>query len=431
MSISLVFLALLVQQPHGSSFSADIDRRVPAVMDSVIAWRRDIHEHPELSGQEVRTAALVASHLKALGFDVRTGVGGTGVVGILKGGRPGGVVALRADMDALPVTEEVDVPFRSHVKTTVNGQEVGVMHACGHDTHVAMLLGAANVLASMRDRIPGTVKFLFQPAEEALGGAAGMIQDGALENPKVGAIFGLHVFPYASGDVVYRPGPLMAGGDGLRITVRGRQTHGALPWGGVDPVVVASQIVLGLQTVVSRQVDLTVTPAVVTIATINGGVRSNIIPDSVVMTGTIRVFDEAIRQTIRERVKRTAEGIATSAGATADVAITVGAPVTYNDPRLTEQMRPTLERVAGPNRAMVGAVTTTTEDFSLYQQKIPGVFVFLGITPEGVDPATAPRNHSPKFFVDERALPVGVRLLSNLALDYLSNSATRAAGTSN
>ena len=374
---------------------------------------------------EVRTASLVAARLKALGFDVRTGVGGTGVVGVLKGGRPGGVVALRADMDALPVTEEVDLPFRSRVRTTYNGQEVGVMHACGHDTHVAMLLGAATVLASMRDRIPGTVKFLFQPAEEAsgtgTGGAAAMIQQGALDNPAPTAVFGLHVFPYKVGDIVYKPAGIMASSDGIRITVHGRQTHGALPWGGIDPVVVASQIVLGLQTIVSRQVDLTATPAVVTVATINGGIRGNIIPDSVVMTGTVRVFDEGIKQIIRERVKRTAESIAASAGATADVVITNGTPVTYNDPALTERMRPTLERVAGAGRATVGPPTTTAEDFSLYQQKVPGMFVFLGVTPDGVDPATAARNHSPKFFADEHALPVGVRLLSNLALDYLSN----------
>jgi len=434
MTLPLFLLALLAQQPQTPAFAADIDRRVPTVMDSVVAWRRDIHEHPELSGQEVRTAALVAARLRALRLDVRTGVGGTGVVGVLKGGRPGGVVALRADMDALPVTEEVDLPFRSRVKAISNGQEVGVMHACGHDTHVAMLLGAATVLAGMRDRIPGTVKFIFQPAEEAsgtgTGGAAAMIREGALEGPAPSAIIGLHVFPYAVGQVVYKPSGIMASSDGIRITVRGRQTHGALPWGGVVPVVVASQIVLGLQTIVSRQVDLTATPAVVTIATINGGVRGNIIPDTVVMTGTVRVFDERIKQNIRERVKRTAESIAASAGATADVEITTGTPVTFNDPTLTDRMRPTLERVAGAGRAIVGPPTTTAEDFSLYQQKVPGLFVFLGVTPEGVDPATAARNHSPKFFVDEHALPVGVRLLSNLVLDYLSGPMPGTSGAS-
>jgi amidohydrolase len=403
---------------------ADIDRRVPTVTDSVVSWRRDIHEHPELSGEETRTAALVAAHLRRFGIVARTGVGGTGVVGVLKGGRPGPVVALRADMDALPVTEEVDVPFRSRVRAEYNGQEVGVMHACGHDTHVAMLLGAAEVLAGMRDRLPGTVVFLFQPAEESLGGAAGMIRDGALENPKPDAVFGLHVFPYTVGSVVYRPGALMAAGGTLRIVVRGRQTHGAMPWNGVDPIVVASQIVLGLQTVVSRQTDLTASPAIVTVATINGGVRNNIIPDSVVMTGTIRTFDETQRQQLPLLVKRTAESIAAASGATAVVEASIGGTITYNDPALVERMRPTVERVVGAGipgaKVLGGPQTTTSEDFSLYQQRVPGIFLFLGVTPEGTDPKVAAPNHSPKFYVDERALPIGVKLLAQLAVDYLS-----------
>lgn len=422
------FLFVLIASPLAaqapSALVADIERRVPTVADSVVAWRRDIHEHPELSGQETRTAALVAAHLRRFGIVVRTGVGGTGVVGVLKGARPGPVVALRADMDALPVTEDVDVPFRSHVRAEYNGQQVGVMHACGHDTHVAMLLGAAEVLAGMRDRLPGTVVFLFQPAEEALGGAEGMIRDGALENPKPDAVFGLHVFPYTVGSVVYRPGALMAAGGTLRIVVRGRQTHGAMPWNGVDPVVVASQIVLGLQTVVSRQTDLTASPAIVTVATINGGVRNNIIPDSVVMTGTIRTFDETQQQQLPILVKRTAESIAAASGATAAVEASVAGTITYNDPALVDRMRPTVERVvkAGIPGAKVlpGPQTTTSEDFSLYQQRVPGIFMFLGVTPEGTDPKLAAPNHSPKFYVDERALPIGVKLLSQLAVDYLS-----------
>ncbi|HWC45619.1 MAG TPA: amidohydrolase, partial [Casimicrobiaceae bacterium] len=336
---------LAAQTP--SALVADIDRRIPTVIDSVVAWRRDIHEHPELSNQETRTAALVAERLRRFGIAVRTGVGGTGVVGVLKGSRPGPVVALRADMDALPVTEEVDVPFRSHARAEYNGQQVGVMHACGHDTHVAMLLGAAEVLAGMRDRLSGTVVFLFQPAEESLGGAAGMIRDGALDNPKPGAVFGLHVFPYTVGSVVYRPGALMAAGGTLRIVVRGRQTHGAMPWNGVDPIVVASQIVLGLQTVVSRQTDITASPAIVTVATINGGVRNNIIPDSVVMTGTIRTFDDTQRQQLPILVRRTAESIAAASGATAAVEASIAGTITYNDPALVERMRPTVERVVG------------------------------------------------------------------------------------
>jgi amidohydrolase len=418
---TILALPLAAQGP--SAFTSDIDRRAAAVNDSVVAWRRDVHEHPELSGQETRTAALVAAHLRRFGIEVRTGVGGTGVVGVLRGAKPGPVVALRADMDALPVTEDVDVPFRSHVRTQFGGNDVGVMHACGHDTHVAMLLGAAEVLAGMRDRLPGTVVFLFQPAEEDLGGAAGMIRDGALENPKPSAVFGLHVFPFPVGSVVYRPGALMAAGGTLRIVVHGRQTHGAMPWNGVDPVVVASQIVLGLQTVVSRQTDLTASPAIVTVATINGGVRPNIIPDSVVMTGTIRTFDEAQRTKLPILVRRTAESIAAASGATATVEADVAGTITYNDPALVDRMRPTVERVVAAGiagaKVLPGPQTTTSEDFSLYQQRVPGIFMFLGIVPEGTDPKLAAPNHSPKFYVDERALPIGVRLLSQLAVDYL------------
>ena len=426
MRLALLFsttLALPLAAQGPSAFTSDIVRRAAAVNDSVVAWRRDVHEHPELSGQETRTAALVAAHLRRFGIEVRTGVGGTGVVGVLRGAKPGPVVALRADMDALPVTEDVDVPFRSHVRTEVGGQDVGVMHACGHDTHVAMLLGAADVLAGMRDRLPGTVVFLFQPAEETLGGAAGMIRDGALDNPKPSAVFGLHVFPYTVGSVVYRSGALMAAGGTLRIVVHGRQTHGAMPWNGVDPIVVASQIVLGLQTVVSRQTDLTASPAIVTVATINGGVRNNIIPDSVVMTGTIRTFDETQRQQLPVLVRRTAESIAAASGATATVDAQIAGTITYNDPALVERMRPTVDRVVAGGipgaKVLAGPQTTTSEDFSLYQQRVPGIFMFLGITPEGTDPKLAAPNHSPKFYVDERALPIGVRLLSQLAVDYL------------
>ena len=410
-----------------SPLAREVDQRATAVNDQVIAWRRDVHEHPELSGQEVRTAQLVATQLRRMGIEVRTGVGGTGVVGVLKGGRPGPVVALRADMDALPVTEEVDLPFRSKVRATYNGQEVGVMHACGHDSHVAMLLGAAEVLSGMRERVSGTVVFLFQPAEESLGGAAMMLRDGALNDPKPSAVFGLHVFPYRTGEVVYRTGALMAAGGSLKIVVRGTQTHGAMPWKGVDPVVVSSQIVLGLQTVVSRQVDLTVSPAIVTVATINGGVRNNIIPDSVVMTGTIRTFDEGQRRELPRLIKRTVESIAASAGASAQVDAEIAGSITYNDPALVEQMRPTVERVVGGReKLLAGPPTTGSEDFPLFTQSAPGIFIFLGITPESTDPKAAAPNHSPKFFVDEKALPTGVRLLSNLAIDYLQNPANRA-----
>jgi len=412
---------------QSSRLDAEVDRRASQVEGKVVAWRRDIHAHPELSNRETRTAELVAQHLRSLGLEVRTGVAHTGVVGVLRGGRPGPVVALRADMDALPVTEEVDVPFASKVRATYNGQEVGVMHACGHDAHVAMLMGAAEVLAGMRRDLPGTVTFIFQPAEEGApagerGGAELMIEEGALDNPKPSAIFGLHVFPYPAGEIRYRPGGIMASSDALRIVVRGRQTHGAQPWAGIDPIVVAAQIVVGLQTITSRQVDITTAPAIVTIGAINGGVRYNIIPDSVVMVGTVRAFDTAVRRDIHERVRRTAESIAQSAGATARVTIDSGPPVTYNDPALTERMLPTLRQVAGSGNVRLATPVTTAEDFSRYQERIPGLFFFLGITPPGADPRTVAANHSPRFFVDEAALPVGVRALAHVAVDYLTRT---------
>jgi amidohydrolase len=426
--ILLPFMALSVITPlhaQSSKLDAEVDRLLPQVQAKVIAWRRDIHEHPELSNRETRTAEIVANHLRSLGLEVRTGVAHTGVVGVLKGGKPGPVVALRADMDALPVTEEVDVPFASKVRTTYNGQDVGVMHACGHDTHTAMLMGVAEILAGMRKDLPGTVKFIFQPAEEGApagerGGAALMIEEGALDDPKPSAIFGLHVLPFPAGDIRYRPGGIMASADAFRIIVRGRQTHGAQPWNGIDPIVVASQIVLGLQTITSRQVDLTAGPDVITVGAINGGVRFNIIPDSVVMQGTIRTFDTAVRNDIHQRIRRTAESIAQSAGATAQVVIDTFTAVTYNDPALTEQVLPTLREVAGANHVTLTPPITPAEDFSRYQQRVPGVFFFLGITPPGTDPAKAAPNHSPRFFVDEAALPTGVRAMAHLAVDYLS-----------
>ncbi len=431
-SVSLLLVPILLPVLSGprpllgqqTALARAIAAHAEGVDPKVVSWRRDIHQNPELSFQEERTARVVATHLRGLGLEVRTGVGGHGVVGILRGGRPGPVVALRADMDALPVTEEIDLPFRSRVRTQIAGQEVGVMHACGHDTHVAMLMGAAEVLAAIRAQLPGTVKFIFQPAEEAsgtgLGGAAAMIRDGALDNPRPSAIFGLHSFAGVRvGEVAVRAGGLMASSDGLRVVVRGRQTHGAIPWGGVDPIVVASQIVLGLQTVVSRQVDLTRSAAIVTVGSIQGGVRGNIIPDSLVMIGTIRTFDQAMRQQIHDRVRRTALSIAEGAGATAVVTIDLGNGVTANDPALVARMRPTLARIAGP-RLVEARQTTTSEDFSRFQDQIPGLFLFLGVTPETEDLARVAQNHSPRFFADERALPVGLRVLVGLAVDYLS-----------
>ena len=394
-----------------------IDELTVAINDQVVDWRRDIHANPELGMQEFRTAGIVAEHLESLGIDVQTGVGGTGVVGVLKGGLPGPVVALRADMDGLPVTELADVPFASRVTTQWQGREVGVMHACGHDNHVAILMGVAAILSEMRDDLPGTVKFLFQPAEEGPGGAEPMIADGAMENPKVDAVFGLHVFPSPVGMISYREGGMLASSDGLRIVVRGIQTHGAMPWGGVDPIVTSAQIINGLQTVVSRQVDLTDSPAIVTIGQIEGGNRGNIIPDTVLMIGTIRTLNPDTRTLVHERVRRMAESIAAANGAEADVTISLGYPVTVNDPALTRQMVPSLQRIVGDG-AVSQPPATGAEDFSYFAQEAPGLFIGLGVGAD--DPTLVHPNHSPYFYADERALPIGVRALASLAVDYLT-----------
>ena len=404
---------------------AQADARAAALESKVIAWRRDLHQHPELSNREVRTAGVVAAHLQALGLKVHTGIAHTGVVGLLDTGRPGPVIALRADMDALPVTEEVDLPFASKSRATFNGQEVGVMHACGHDCHVAILMGVADLLAGMKSQLAGSIKFIFQPAEEGPppgeeGGAALMIRQGVLENPKPEVIFGLHVYAgVEAGTIAYRPGPAMASSDRIRVTVTGRQTHGALPWRGVDPIVISSQIVLGLQTIISRQVDVSLEPAVVSIGAIKGGVRDNIIPETVEMLGTVRTFNEDMRADIHARIRNTVEMIAKSAGASAQVHFDNAYPVTVNDIPLTERMVPTLQRVAGADKVFVSQKITGYEDFSYYQQKIPGFFYFLGITPRGTDRKQSAPNHSPRFFVDESALVLGVRSLAHLTLDYM------------
>jgi amidohydrolase len=422
LATSITSTSTLAAQQRAGEFNADIDRLATLVNPKVVEWRRDLHQNPELGNREFRTSAKVAEHLRGLGLEVRTGVAHTGVVGVLRGGRPGRTVALRADMDALPVTEMVDVPFASKVRAEYNGREVGVMHACGHDNHVAILMGVAEVLASVRERLPGNVLFVFQPAEEGApegedGGAGLMLREGVFADPKPEAIFGLHVWPNAVGTIQVRPQGAMAASDPLWIKIVGKQTHGALPWGGVDPIVAASQVVLGLQAIVSRQSDLTKAPAVVTIGTIEGGVRSNIIPDSVVMTGTIRTFDDAMRSDIHARIRRTAEQIAAASGAEAEVRIAeVGNPVTYNDPDLTRWALPSLQRAAGSAAVSESPPVTGAEDFSLYQKQIPGVFFFLGVNPDGRTPQP---NHSPLFYADEGALPVGVKALARLAVDYL------------
>jgi amidohydrolase len=407
--------------------AADADRLAAELDQQVVAWRRDFHKNPELGNRETRTAKVIAEELRKLGFTVTTGVATTGVVGVLKGALPGPVVALRSDMDALPVAEQGDLPFKSTATAQWNGQPVGVMHACGHDNHMAILLGTANVLARMKDRLPGTVKFIFQPAEEGLpagetGGAEQMVKELALENPKVDAIFGLHVMPYPTGTVIYRSGPMMASADAFVIKIKGRQTHGAVPWGGIDPIVIGSQIVMGLQTIVSRTVNITEAPAVVTVGRFTGGNRFNIVPETVELEGTVRAFNESVRKDIHDRIRAIATSYAQAAGATADVEIGLGTkyPVTVNDPALTERMLPTLRRVAGADNVRVGPLVGTAEDFSYFQQKVPGMFVFLGVTPRDQDYTKVAQNHSPLFFADESALPVGVKLMTNLALDYLS-----------
>jgi amidohydrolase len=411
------------------SAHARIDELAEQGYAQMVEIRRDLHAHPELGNREVRTAGRVASHLRELGFDeVRTEVAHTGVVGVLKGGQPGSVVALRADMDALPVTEETGLPFASTVRAEYNGQEVGVMHACGHDAHTAMLLGTASVLAEIRDELPGTVVFLFQPAEEGPpageeGGAALMVKEGALENPTVDAVFGLHVMPTPPDMIGYRAGGLMASADILRIVVSGRQTHGAMPWMGVDPVVTSAQIVLGLQTISSRQVEVT-QPVVVSIGSIHGGVRSNIIPQTVEMEGTIRTLDPRIREQVLASIHDIVTGIAESAGATATVEVEPMTPVTFNDPDLTRKMVPSLRRVAGDQMTLEIPGTTVAEDFAVYQQEIPGMFFFLGVNPPGVAWGEAAPNHSPTFDVYEPAMKTGVRALASLAYDFLVSETT-------
>ncbi|HUP29964.1 MAG TPA: amidohydrolase [Usitatibacter sp.] len=418
--------------PPDIALAADhaIAARAAALEPRVVAWRRDIHQNPELGNREFRTSALVAAHLRAVGIEVREKVAHTGVVGLLRGALPGPVVALRADMDALPVTEEVDVPFASRVRTQWSGMDCGVMHACGHDAHTAILMGVAELLAGMRAQLAGTVKFLFQPAEEGApegeeGGAQLMIAEGCMEEPRVEAIFGLHVTSnHHTGKLGYRFGPLMASSDELRIFVRGNQTHGAMPWLGVDPIVVGSQIVMGLQTIVSRRVDLTHEPSVVTVGVFHGGNRDNIIPDDVKMEGTIRTFDEAQRGQIHEHVKRITEMIAAAGGAKARVQIKRGYDVVVNDPALTAFSLPTLERVAGKDNVGVVDKVCGAEDFAFFQKVVPGLFLRVGCTPPGKELRSAAPNHSPRLFVDEGCLTLGVRTLASLAIDWL-NSGSR------
>ncbi len=414
-----------------TSAPVELHAQVDAIADrlhaKVVAWRRDIHAHPELGNRERRTAGVVAAHLRRLGLEVREGVAHTGVVGLLAGEAAGPTVALRADMDALPVEEEVDVPFRSRVKTEWNGMQCGVMHACGHDAHTAILMGVAELLAELRPFVRGTVKLIFQPAEEGppqgeAGGARLMIEERCLEAPAVGAIFGLHATPgMHTGKIGYRSGPLMASSDDFRIFVRGSQTHAAQPWRGVDPIVAGAQIVGALQTIVSRRLDITHEPSVVSVGVFRGGVRKNIIPDAVELEGTIRTFDEGQRAQVHEHVRRIAEMIAAAGGAQAQVRIGRGYDVVVNDAALTQWAVPLLEQVAGRENVGVVDKLCGAEDFSFYQKVVPGLFLRLGSTPPDRDPGMAAPNHSPRMFLDEDCMKLGMRCLGTLALRWLAS----------
>ncbi len=409
--------------PHSESL-------IEAVRDKVIEWRRDIHQHPELGNREFRTAEMVASHLKSLGIEVQTEVAYTGVVGVLVGGKPGPVVALRADMDALPVTERVDIPFASRQVAMYNGQEVGVMHACGHDTHVAMLMGVAEVFAAMRDEIPGTVKFIFQPAEEGPpegedGGAELMVQQGVLKNPDVDVIFGFHINSALEvNHIAYVSGGTMASADDFRIVVRGAQTHGAYPWNGADPIVASAQIITALQTIVSRRVKLTDNPAVVTIGMIRGGIRSNIIPEQVELLGTMRALHPQDRLDIMDHMHSIVSNTAAAMGVKAELVLplTTSYPVTYNDPDLTSKMVPVLQEVAGADKVIHARPVMGAEDFSFYAMEVPGLFLSLGGRPSEVAPEDAAPHHTPDFYVTDSGLQLGIRAFIAMTLNYMNSS---------
>nr|WP_235832192.1 amidohydrolase [Aquirufa rosea] len=415
-----------------AALKSSINQKAQAIESKTIAWRRDFHEHPELGNNEIRTASIIAAHLRSLGIEVQEKVAKTGVVGILKGGKPGPVVALRADMDGLPVTERGDLPFKSKVMTEYNGQKTGVMHACGHDSHMAILMSVAEVLASEKANLAGTVKFIFQPAEEGVYGARGekivsgaelMVQEGVLENPKVDAIFGLHIMAEAAaGTIEYRPGATMAAVDELDIQVKGKQSHGAYPWQGIDPIVISSQIIMGLQTIVSRNVNLPENPAIVTVGAIHSGIRYNIIPESASMIGTIRTFGTEQRKLVHQRITDIATNIAKSGGAVADVHIGTGYPATVNDEKLVDKMLPTLIQLNGSDKVLLKPAHTGAEDFSYFQEKVPGFFFFLGGRPLDKLHLPVASHHTPDFQIDESGFQLGVKALSHLVVDYFEQA---------
>jgi amidohydrolase len=436
-AILLALSPISATRAPGPISAAEIAAGANAVNNQVVAWRRDIHEHAELSNRETRTGALVAAHLRSLGFEVRDNVAKTGVVAVLRGGRPGPVVALRADMDGLPVLEATGLPFASKQMGEYLGNRVPVAHACGHDAHVAMLMGAASVLAGMKARIPGTIVFIFQPAEEGAppgeeGGAPLMIKEGALANPAPSAIFGLHVFPGAPGTIAYRPGGFMAASDRYEIKIKGRQTHGAAPWGGIDIISLQAAIVQDFNRLAARTVDVTSTPTIITVATVHGGVRNNIIPETLEMTGTLRTFDRAQRLQIQERMRQSVAGLAASYGAQAELIfnngnLAGGNPVTFNDPALARATFASLEEAAGTGKVDINRPPVTgAEDFAAYQLQIPGVFYHIGANKEGVRPEDAAPNHSPQFDVNEAVLPLGVRAHVLTAIRYLERGGVAA-----
>lgn len=426
----LLFLipVILFAQKNGPDIAEKISIATDKIEAKCINWRRDFHQHPELGNSEFRTAKIIADHLRSLGIEVKENIGKTGVVGILKGAKPGPCIGLRADMDALPVVERVNLPFASKAQSTYNGQSVGVMHACGHDAHVAILMSVAEILAGMKNELTGTIKFIFQPAEEGPpegeeGGAPLMIKDGVLENPKVDVMFGLHINSQTeAGKIKYRVGGIMAASDWFKIKVKGKQTHGSQPWAGIDPVVVSAQIINGLQTIVSRQTELTKNPAVISVSVINGGVRSNIIPEEVKMLGTIRTLDTGMQRIIHEKIILTASKIAESTGATAETVIDKKTLVTYNEPALTKKMIPSFVKAAGADNVVETEAITGAEDFSFFAEKVPSLFFFIGGMEKGKDAKKAFPHHTPDFYIDESGMKTGIKAFCHLVLDYMNIS---------
>ena len=418
---------MLLSFPKLNAQSNNLERNFKDIEQKVIDWRRDIHQNPELGNREFRTATLVAKHLRSLGMEVKTEVGVTGVVGVLKGGQPGPVVALRADMDALPVLERTPVSFASKATTFYEGKETAVMHACGHDSHVAILMGVAEILSGMQKELKGTVKFIFQPAEEGApkgeeGGAELMVKEGALNNPKVDVIFGLHINAQVEvGKITYRPGGMFAGVGDMKITVKGKSSHGAEPWSSVDPIVVSAQIINNLQTIVSRNVNVTKNAAVVTIGAIHGGNRSNIIPEQVEMLGTVRTLSEADEKLVFERIRqivtKTAEANGTEA--TLELPYSSHYPVTFNNIALTAKMLPSLQKSTGAENVVLVPAETGAEDFSFFANEVPGFYFYVGALPKGKDPETSAPHHTPEFYLDESGFITGVNAMVNLVVDYM------------